>query len=77
VRALSGHRKNLVPSQAPLACAVAAVLGAEMNVDANLASIGDAAYLARASAERQHLTTESGTDAGRGLALVAKARVRR
>jgi formiminotetrahydrofolate cyclodeaminase len=52
----------------------AAVHGAEMNVDANLASVRDAAYVARANAEKQQLTTESDEDADHGLALVVDAR---
>jgi formiminotetrahydrofolate cyclodeaminase len=54
----------------------AAVHGAEMNVDTNLASIDDAAYLTRSSAEKQKLATESTADAERGLALVGAAKAR-
>jgi formiminotetrahydrofolate cyclodeaminase len=54
----------------------AAVHGAEMNVDTNLGSVGDAAYVSDASAEKQRLAKESRADADRGLALVA-AKTRR
>lgn len=55
----------------------AAVHGAEMNVDTNLASVGDAAYVSGVSAEQQQLVKESQADADRGLALVADAKTRR
>jgi formiminotetrahydrofolate cyclodeaminase len=55
----------------------AAVHGGEMNVDTNLASIGDAAYVSSVSAEKQQLAKESNADADRGLALVAAAKTRR
>jgi formiminotetrahydrofolate cyclodeaminase len=55
----------------------AAVYGAEMNVDTNLASVGDAAYVSGVNAEQQQLVKESQADADRGLALVADAKTRR
>jgi formiminotetrahydrofolate cyclodeaminase len=55
----------------------AAVHGAEMNVDTNLASVGDAAYVSGVNAEQQQLVKESQADADRGLALVADAKTRR
>ncbi|HET9361550.1 MAG TPA: cyclodeaminase/cyclohydrolase family protein, partial [Vicinamibacterales bacterium] len=55
----------------------AAVHGAEMNVDTNLASVGDAGYVSGVSAEKQQLAKESHADADRGLALVARARAPR
>jgi formiminotetrahydrofolate cyclodeaminase len=55
----------------------AAVHGADLNVETNLPSVGDAAYIASASAEKQRLRAESHADADRGLVLVGAARSRR
>ena len=55
----------------------AAVRGADMNVDTNLASVRDAAYVAGASAEKQRLAKDGHADAERGLAFVAAAKTRR
>ena len=54
-----------------------AVHGAEMNVDTNLTSVGDAAYVSGVSDEKLQLAKESNADADRGLALVAAAKTRR
>jgi formiminotetrahydrofolate cyclodeaminase len=55
----------------------AAVHGADMNVDTNLASMDDAAYVSGVSDEKQQLAKESRADADRGLTLVAAAKTRR
>lgn len=54
----------------------AALRGAGMNVDANLASLKEAAYVRRVSAERQRLESESAVDEERGLALLARPAAR-